>query len=199
MEELIPELVTGIWSVSNFVWMLGDVLWSAPEQQTPWSATPFLKADDSLSGFTRLSATVGFLIGPAIFVIASLIMAARLGVSSLATMAVHMHIVSWSLKDCFWTLELLWPALLMDALTASGIMVSSAVSVGKMQFCIGWKDSGEMVWLASASVWTLCELAFQSALMARYFAAGLSIAALALTLASGPQKHVQATAKKKEE
>ena len=34
-----------LWSLSNFLWMAGDLLWSAPAQQTLWAATPMLTED----------------------------------------------------------------------------------------------------------------------------------------------------------
>lgn len=197
LDVLLPEVLSLVWLSSNFVWMVGDVFWDSPDQQTPWALTPVISDQDWTYSRVQAAATCGFLAGASLFPIG---LALSVALPPLRKGRVFwrllssFHLASWCLKDYFWTLEMLTCGLLADLATVASLLLAASGETGAGFRGVGRADLSWILWVFSSGVWMLCELECEYDLTMRYVAAGLTFLAAGLMAFSYEQVRDRASA-----
>lgn len=191
-DELLSEVVSVIWLAGNAIWMADEVLLDAPDKQTPWRLTPMLEGDHlSLYDSVQTVAVVVFATGAAVYFVALLVGVAHWrrrrtdhAREQVASMMLGVSVASWCLKDMFWALSMLWPAIVADGVTFVTLLVAACAEGGGGLLSLTRSDAAWLLWVASNEVWVLCELAYDDDLNLRWGSASLAGAAT-LLLCSG--------------
>lgn len=206
LQEFVPELVGALWLSTNFLWMLDDMLWDGPDNPPPWpQMTPLVADDQHTYDRVQRVATVGFLLAPSVYALALLALSARWlrqrsGAlqQALVAMLLSAHVASWCVKDFFWTLELMWPAVAADCATVLTLTAQAAVQSQTGLRGIEYEEVAWFVWVGSNALWIFAELKCADDRTwdwtLRGCAAALDLAALALLAAAGARARSQALA-----
>jgi len=182
-----------VWLLINFVWMLEEVLWDSPDEQTPWKLTPMRPEDESLYNQIQSYCAVGFFAVPATWVVV------MLGACFLSkrwrrddSHPVRMiffssgYLATWALMDALWAFGLLWSSLFSCVVTVFLILATGSEETGLGLRGVDRTDFVWILWTISNFFWIACEQ-FDGNLEGRYVAAGFGSASVMLLLCSFEQ------------
>ncbi|CAE7217199.1 COMT [Symbiodinium pilosum] len=193
MEVWIPSALQALWLFWNFVWMLDEVFWDEPDQQTPWALTPMLGKDEKLYKAVQEYCKIGFFLAPVLWMAAILLRLAQSGhearsKSSVQELICHAgYIAMWSSTDGFWACGYFWPATVTSVVTLIMIAASTVDDCSRMTDHMDRTDVVWMLWTLSNYTWILLELSFKDWLPCRYLATMICLQSLALLAVSWPQ------------
>mmetsp|Transcript_36896 Transcript_36896/g.90432 ORF Transcript_36896/g.90432 Transcript_36896/m.90432 type:complete len:279 (+) Transcript_36896:33-869(+) len=190
-ERFLPLGMEAVWISANFVWMVAELLYDTPEQQTPWAMTPMLKPDEARYSRAVWVAQVGFV---AVVVgwfattgycwVAYRGSASRVAYEAVVSAALSGSIAFWAMKDLFWSTGHLFPAVGCDVVAVVFLLSSGAHESGEGVAGLSRVDGIWTMWSLSNFTWILCELAFHGNLWWRFASAAIAAAALALLVTS---------------
>lgn len=178
MPQQMHGLAVFLWLLGNSVWMFGELFFEKsdePGRTFPWFSGPVLGVHSGVSAATLLAAQCLFLSAFAavlrcyIWYVAELLRnssAERLPEVAAGDRKVFgviepdvyetMFIGPWVLKDLFWTIDRLCPALVCSGATMA-LIVHSGMHTG---WRAGYgRSCSELLWMTGNTVWLIAELA----------------------------------------
>mmetsp|Transcript_60961 Transcript_60961/g.145272 ORF Transcript_60961/g.145272 Transcript_60961/m.145272 type:complete len:425 (-) Transcript_60961:57-1331(-) len=187
--HLVPQVACAVWLTSNFTVMFGELLFEAPDVQTPWGLTPMVVADEESAKSTRDFAIVGFIGAFSLLLMGALGQAYEHwskrcpdNFTPILSIILQMHTALWILSDLFEILEMRWPALTCTLLAGVKVGVASWVRPTLSQNSVGLEpsDASVLLWVCSSAAWMVCESFYDGNLHVRYFAATLCLVSVLL-------------------
>lgn len=184
------------WLLINFVWMLDEVLWDAPERPTPWNLTPIAAEKPDLHTTVELlcagafcSLFVGFLCVILFFCLCG----NRWGLPSAKGMLIETGYMStWALMDGLWAFGTTsWLALASALVTVVLIPFSSYAETDLGLRGLDRTDVVWVLWTVSNFLWIWTEQVADDSLSCRFLAAGVGVASLLVLLVSFNQMQVR--------
>lgn len=185
----IPSFMQMIWLLVNCVWMTSEVLWDAPDQQTPWAQTSILAENDDLYAAIEVYCITGFFLPPAIWFLATSYLAMFKRNLQQARLLFFFGgpVAMWALMDAVWALGWVWASVVACVLTVCFIFCCSNEETRMGCRGIDRSDILWIVWTGSNQLWILTELVFDDSLPWRYAAAALGVIALLMLFGSYEQ------------
>lgn len=190
-ERFLPLGMEAVWISANFVWMVAELLYDTPEQQTPWAMTPMLGHDEARYSQVVWLARAGFVVVVVSWIatagycwVAYRGSASRVAYEAVLSAALSGSIAFWAMKDLFWSTDHLYPAIVCDVVAVIFLLSSGAHESGEGIAGLSRVDGIWTTWSMSNFTWILCELAFHGNLWWRYASAAIAAAALVLLLTS---------------
>lgn len=189
--EQFPLALATLWLSGNFIWMVAEVWYDAPDVQTPWALTPLGGEDPVRYEQIKSVAKLCFLAGPTIYLCVLGIEYWRLKPGMVhrrhfTFLVLQGHLATWCLKDYLWTGSYL-KALIADCATVGLVLCNVAVLSGGGLAGMDRAHASWLLWLAANMVWVAMEGPLGGSLTCRYVAATISGLGVILMLCSFQQ------------
>jgi len=206
VEVWFPSALQALWLFWNFIWMLDEVFWDEPDQQTPWNLTPMLGTNEKQYKSVQNYCRIGFFLAPVLWIAAILQELLRNDVevlwrttgmdqsksacskSSVQELICHAgYIAMWSSTDGFWASGYFWAATVTSAVTFLMIFASTVDDCSRMTDHMDRTDVVWMLWTLSNYTWMILELVFKDWLPCRFLATLICLQSLTLLAFSWSQ------------
>lgn len=187
-----PSAMQAFWLFWNSVWMLDEVFWDEPDQQTPWAQTPMFGTHEKRYAVIQEYCKKGFFLAPALWLAAVLLEVLR-GIkarmysrhcwqSNVRELLCHSgYIAMWSSTDGFWACGYLWAANASVVVTILMILASTVEqSSDGLSLQADQSDGVWILWTLSNLTWIYLELYFKDLVIVRYLASPVCFASLLL-------------------
>lgn len=180
-----PSAMQAFWLFWNMIWMLDEVFWDEPDEQTPWAQTPLFGENEKRYAAVQEYCKKFFFLAPLLWISAVLYQLFK-GISIKATKSRSTYcwrsnvrellwhsgyIAMWSSTDGFWACGYLWSATASAVVTILMILASTVEQTSNG--IIIQADRTDVVWILwtlANLMWIYLELFFKDSIMMRYLA-----------------------------
>lgn len=195
LEWWCPAALQAFWLLVNNIWMMDEVLWDDPDEQTPWAQTPMIREDEKLYNVINGYCALGFSLTPVLWILAVLLCMVSLDEATRQPRLCWTprarglfwqagHTAMWSAMDSFWSQKMVWLSMASCIATIAMILANAAAETGRPLSsafrCLDRTDAVWILWTLSNAFWILLELVYKDRLIVRYLAAAVGLASLLL-------------------